>query len=404
MARFSYTARDGGGQLQAGVEEAASAQALTASLRGRGWLVTDVGPADDALAATSAPRPGWGRLLVRAADVEVSLQQVASMLRAGISLLEALRGASEQASTRALAAVWRDVAERIQQGASLADAMEAQGCFGRLVVQLVRVGEQTGTLSQVFEQAAEALEARRELRSNVVSALAYPAVVLVAAVGVTVFMLVYLIPKLNRFLNALGKKLPPMTQALLDISAWFQANGLTTIVLIAALVTGVLALRSWPPGRLAMDRLLLRVPVIGWVLRLSGTSTFSRSFATLVQSGVNIIDGLGTVEELHGNAYLARQVAAARQHVMRGGALAEPLAAPGGFVPMLPRMVAVGEASGTLDEALIEVNRFSEQQLRRAIKRLALIAEPLVVIVVGGIVGFVYMSFFVALFSAASKR
>lgn len=403
MPVFSFEARSGTGQPQRGTQEAPSAAALVTSLRERGWLVLTVRPAEE-----SEPGIDWLVLLKpfrllppRTVDVEVSLQQMAVMLRSGLTLLAALKTVAEYAQRPAMRRVWEDVAERIQQGSSLADAMDGHRCFNHMVLQLVRIGEQTGTLETVVLRAAEALERRRLLRTQLLTALTYPTIVLVAAIGVTVFMVVGVIPKLRIFLQALGRKLPPMTQRLLDVSAFVETHGVQILISVFGLTGAVIALYLWPPGRLAIDRYLLRLPIIGRLLRLSGTAQFAHGLSVLLESGITLVEALRTVEQLHRNRYLASRVAEARQSVLRGSSLAEPLATPGAYLPMLSRMTAVGESAGTLDDVLREVARFHEGQLQTAIRRFSAIIEPVIVLVVGGIVGFVYISFFVALFSVA---
>jgi type IV pilus assembly protein PilC len=170
-----------------------------------------------------------------------------------------------------------------------------------------------------------------------------------------------------------------------------------------ALIGGAVAIYSWPPGRYWVDRSALRVPVLGVLFRLASTATFSRSLGILIRSGVTLLEALRTVERLHHNRYLAGQVVSARDSVMQGGTLAEPLRTAHAFMPMLPAMVAVGESTGTLDDVLDEVARFHESQLQVAIRRFSIIIEPAIIVVVGGIVGFVYISFFLAMFSTAGQ-
>lgn len=406
MPTFTYKARDSAGRPQQGVQEAASATVLVNNLRQRGWLVLNVVAGDGAEAATD-----WALYLnpfnllpPRSADVEMSLQQIAVMLRSGITLLSALKTVAEQARRPTMTKVWEDVARRIQSGTTLADAMASHRCFSHLVIQLVRVGEQTGTLEQVVIRAADQLERRRILRTTLLTALTYPVIVLVAAIGVTVFMVVGVIPKLQVFLKALGRQLPPMTQMLLDVSEAVHTYYIHGIVGVIAILGTLIALYSWPPGRLYIDRLLLRLPVVGRLLRLAGTVLFARGLGSLIRSGITLVEGMRTVEELFRNRYLASRVAAARNAVLRGGSLAEPLKPRDAFMPMLASMVAIGETAGTLDDVLDEVARFHETQLQSAIRQFSAIIEPVIVIVVGGIVGFVYISFFLALFAAAGSR
>lgn len=404
MATFAFAARDQAGRPHRGSIEASSPDAVVSDLRDRGWVVVEVRPeqAGGASSGVALPTISLSNLLpVRSSDVEVSLRQMAVMLRSGLTLLTALQTVSEQAPRAGMRRIWKDVSSRIQEGAGLADAMSKHSQFSQLVVQLVRVGEQTGQLEAVLTRASATLEERRQLRSQLLTALTYPTIVFLAAIGVTVFMMVSVIPKLQTFLAALGRSLPPMTQLLIDISDFVNAHLLHAGIGLVLLVGGVIGLRSWPPGRLVMDRYLLRIPLIGKLLRLSGTVLLGRGLSTMLRSGVTLLEGLRTVERLIGNRYLTEQVAVARDAVMHGDALAVPLERKHAFMPMLASMVTVGESAGTLDEVLEEVSRFYEDELRRAIRRLAALVEPAIILVVGGIVGFVYISFFMALFAAA---
>ncbi|MFN4259447.1 MAG: type II secretion system F family protein [Gemmataceae bacterium] len=404
MPQFTYQARDASGRTQQGRMEAASPAALVSDLRTRGWLVLGV-------RAVTSERQGQTFNLAqlnpfywmppRSLDVETSLQQMAVMLRSGLSLMTALKTVAEQASRPALARVWEQVARRIQEGSGLADAMAQHRCFNYLVVQLIRVGEQTGNLELVLLRAADVLERRRNLVNSLIMALAYPLVVLVAALGVSAFMVFNVIPKLANFLATTGRQLPAMTQFLVDVTTFIQTYLPQVLIgIVVAIVAGV-ALYLWPPGRMFIDRWLLRVPIIGKVLRLAGTALFSRGLGILVHSGVTLLEGLRTVERLFGNRYLALRVAEAREAVIRGGNLADNLTDRTAFMPMLSRMVAIGESAGTLEEVLEENATFHEAQLQRTIRWLSMMIEPAIIIVVGGVVGFVYISFFMALFAAA---
>jgi type IV pilus assembly protein PilC len=170
-------------------------------------------------------------------------------------------------------------------------------------------------------------------------------------------------------------------------------------MLLAAVAAGVMVYK-WPPGRALIDRWALRTPVLGKVLRLAGTVTFASSLGVMLRSGITVLEALRTVEGLHANTHLASRVAAARDAVMEGGDLARPLAEKQAYMPMLSSMVAVGENTGQLDEVLERVTVFHEAQLKAAIKKLSALIEPLTIVVVGGIVGYVYLAFFMALFAA----
>ena len=398
MPNFRFRAKDATGRTQAGATDAPSAAALADDLRGRGWLILEIAQQ----AGQRRAQRTFHVRSIRSIDVEVSLQQIASMLRGGVTLLAALRTVIRQATRPAMAAAWQGVSEDVQEGSSLADAMAERRCFNRLVVQLVRIGEQTGTLEQVLDRAARTLESRRILRANALTALTYPMIVLAAAIAVTAFMVLYLIPKLEVFLEALGRTLPPTTQFLLDVSHAVNTYWAQFTILIVTAVVGFIAFYRWPQGRAMVDHALLRIPVVGHILRLSGTAGFSKAMGVLIGSGITILESLRTAEGLMANHRLSSTVAQARQAVLNGGSLAEPLSRRGAFMPMLGSMVEVGETAGSLEDSFEEVAAFHEHQLQSAIKRLSVIIEPVIVVVVGGIVGFVYVSFFQALYAGAA--
>lgn len=397
MPLYSFEARDAGGRSIGGRQEAASVGALTADLRRRGLLVVGV----KAVAPAAPPPRGRGWLRVRASDVELSFRQLAVMLRSGLTLLNALRTLAEQSDRRSMAWVWEDVSERIQSGATLADAVSRHRCFPHLSVQLIRVGEQTGVLENVLTRAADIMENRRMLITTLLTSLAYPTIVLVAAIATCLYMVFGVIPQIARLLASSGRRLPAMTQTLVDVSTYSVAHAADFGIGIALILGSLVGLYLWPPGRLFLDRFILRVPIIGRLLRLAATALFARALGILVGSGVTLLDGLRTVEGLFRNRYTSGRLAEAREGMLRGATLAAGLDDRAAFMPMLSRMVAVGEATGALEQVLDETARFHEDQLKRAIRWLSLLIEPAIIVIVGGIVGFVYVSFFLALFSAS---
>ena len=403
MAAFQYSARDRLGALREGVAAAATAEALAGELRGQGLLVLRIDPAASRERAPAFSFSPFAWLPAARFDIEVGFQQLAAMLHSGLTLLVALRTVAEQARRARAAALWRDVAERIERGDTLSGALAAEGRhFPDYVVQLVRVGENSGELDTMLTRAAAHLEQSRNLRLMVVNAMAYPAIVVVLAVGVSAFMVLSVIPKIERFLAGSGRSLPALTQSLLDVSNWLRdylpevATGM-----LAVLASGWI-LHRWPPGRLWLDAASLRIPVAGTVLRTAGTAVFARGMGILLESGVGLIESLHTAEQLVRNRALSRRVAAAREAVTRGETLAEGLTGHREFLPMLPRMVAVGEATGALGRTLNDLATFHEGQLVAIVRRLGVVIEPVLILAVGGIVGFVYIAFFVALFSLAT--
>ncbi|MEL6895794.1 MAG: type II secretion system F family protein [Planctomycetota bacterium] len=398
MPRFEFQARDSGGMIQVGVIEEPTLQSAVAAIRARRWLVVNIDETKD------SPQRGKGLgwfLPVRAIDIEMSLRQMSVMLRSGVPLLDATRVLFENAERKGLYRIWNSISQDVLEGASIAESMLPHSKFPAVAVYLARVGEQTGELDLTLRRAAEIVRSRRQLRSKILTAMAYPAAVLLAGLGVTLFMVFSVIPKLQRFLETIGKDLPATTQLLVDVTNFANDRVVPLGVTSAGFVLIMIVAFLYEPTRYWIDRLLLYVPVIGGLFRAAAAASFSRNLQTLIQSGVSLLDGLRSVEDLIGNRRLREQLAASREMVVEGSSLADAVRTHADFTPMLPRILAIGESSGRLDEVLGEAAEYYEEQLSASVARLAALVEPLMLLVVGGIVGFVYVSFFMALFAAA---
>ena len=402
MAEFRYKARDASGGATSGTIAASSRSVAAAQLRSRGLIVVGVERIEELVQArtTSIDWSGW--LPPRSIDVELSLQQLAMMLRGGMTLIAALTALSEQASRRSLGKIWQTIVGKIQTGENLSTALTSQNCFPDFVVQMVRVGERTGELVPVLQRSIETMRSRRTSRQEVVSALIYPVMVILVAIGVTIYMIAYLIPKLELYLQSLSKDMPVMTQRLVDLSAWLRDSYALVGIVATCLVVITIVLYNSREGRIWMDRILFNIPVVGRLLRLSETSTFARSLSMMLGSGITLVDSLGTVEKLLHNRHAAKSVLRSRDRIIQGGTFADSLNDQVAFSPMLKKMVAVGQQSGDMRSVLQEVADYQDDQLKALIKRLNAIITPVLTVGVGIVVGYVYIAFFVALLAAGS--
>lgn len=406
MPFFKYKARDDAGRSVDGRREAPDASALSRQLRDNGLIVLSI--EEDRAAAFSEPgllprwHPAW-LLPIASLDIELGLRQTAAMLRSGVPLSLALQTVAAQARRPRAARAWLAILGRIRAGDSLSDAMASLGnVFPEEVVQLTRVGEHSGELDVVLARSADQMAARREIRANVANALIYPCLAILMAIAVSVFLVVTVIPKIAAFLQQGNTTLPPLTQSLMDTSDWLRANGLYILGGIGAAIAAWCAARLNPTARECEDAILLHLPVAGCVLRVSGTAVFARVMALLVESGVTLLDALHVISHVLSNRRLARRIADARDEVMRGAPLSEALAKAHEFMPMLPRMTAVAEKTGSLGTTFDEIARFHDTLLAILVKRISAAIEPATIIITGAIVGFVYISFFLALFSMAN--
>lgn len=400
MPEFAYTVRDRTGAQKSETTAAESREQLVRDLRQRGLLVLEINEVRYEAALRWSLNP-FDYRPINSLDVEKSFYQLSVLLRSGLPIMQALEFIRDFSKPGARK-VWSTMVERISEGESLSAAMAEHKVFQNMTLQLVRVGESSGQLDYVLEQASLAMERRRNNRKQVFSALRYPAFMILFVIGIVEFMMNKLIPELKKFIHVMGGKLPPITQALIDTSNWFEMY--SPALMIALIGTGIvfLLLYQIPAVRFEIDRLALGIPIFGRLFRLSATTTLAQSLGILLRSGVRLLDGLDTIESLIGNRYLASRIRYAKERVSQGSTLAEPLAEKNAFMPMLTRMIRVGEMSGRLDPVLEEMGRHFEFELQRMILFMTGLIGPTMTVVVGGIIGFVYAAFLVAMFSAGA--
>lgn len=394
MPSFTWIARDEHGRTQRGRREGMSEREVASSLRGEGLLPVVVRDAE------VVP---WHRRPIhvfgpRPVDLEMHLRQLSFMLRTGLTLLSALRVVGDQGGGAA-SRVWRAVGEAVRAGSPLHEAMARHRCFTRLTCSLVEVGERSGNLDHVLARAAEAMARRRQTRTQVVTALAYPAIVVVMATATVCFLVLSVVPKLAKFLAGLGRRLPASTQLLVDIADAVRMHLVTGSIVLLAVVAGVAVAWSTAPGRRALEGVLLRVPIVGRILGLAAVSAFAHNGALLLASGVRLIAALGIVPPLLALHLVRFRLARVRERVVQGSALAEAMVAERVFPPLVREMVAVGETTGSLDEVLQGVAEHHDEQLRELVRRLGTLIEPVLLLVIGSVVGFVYFAFFMAIYS-----
>ncbi len=400
MPIFTFTARDRSGQQTNDTIESANKDSAIMALRQQGLLVLQIKElkkkAGDEKTFSLNP---LAYRSITSFDIEHAFHQMAVMLRSGISLLDALEITRRYARIGAKK-TWQQIIDHILQGGTFTEALQEHSIFSNLVVQLIRVGEETGGLSTVMDQAAKEMEISRKLQKQIFGALKYPAFTLLMAIGLVAFMLTSIVPEIKKLLKIMGKPMPPITQALIDISDWFVANSMGLLIGFIVSIAVFVLLYNVKLTRWWIDRIALHIPVFGKVFRLAGTVLFCRAMGLLLSAGVLIVDALEIMANLHGNKYMGSQVAHARERVMLGSSLADPLE-NAGYMPLVMQMIKVGENSGALDEILAEMTEYHDELLRQAIATLIGLIAPAMTIIVGGIIGFVYAAFLVAMFSAA---
>jgi general secretion pathway protein F len=394
MAVFAYKALDARGRRQTGTLAADTPVEGRQILRKHGWCIEHFAPAAGTMARASRLR--WARLRAignrsrRADRVADSARELALLLRTGVPLADGLDVLIRQYKPGRWQAVLRDIRDRVATGLSLADAMQAHaGWFDALFLSAVRVGQQAGALDQALSQLAAFLKERRRLASRLTAALVYPLILLVLGIGVTLFLMTYVIPQLLTVLQASGRPLPAPTallkagsDALIQFWPWIGLGGL----LLAGAGSAVLRTE---PGKRQCHRLVLRLPLVGPLIRKTLVARFAQQMAMLLTSGIPFTEAVATVRQGSRNVVLADELRAIGDAVQAGSDIAPTLSHSRVFPPLVVHLVAVGQDAGELTEILTQLKIGYETEVELAIGKFTSALEPLLIVVMASVIGFV---------------
>jgi type IV pilus assembly protein PilC len=394
---FAYRVRDQQGKMIGGTLEADSQGAVASRLRQMGYAPVSIEAAKARTLRMEVKLPGSGR--VKPKELAVFSRQFATMINSGLSLLRALSILAEQTQNKRLAAVIGQVRNEIEQGSALSVALgQHPKVFSRLYVSMVRAGEVGGFLDQVLLKVAEALEKEVELRGKVKSAMTYPVVVFAMVLLIVSAMLIFIVPMFKNLYGQLGGTLPLPTRVLVNISDLVKRGFVFVLIGIAL---GTFGFKRWlttPSGRYRTDAFKLGAPVFGPLFHKTALSRFSRTLATLLRSGVPILQALEIVSETVNNGVMAKAIKDVQDSVREGESLAVPLAKHPVFPPMVVQMMAVGEETGALDTMLAKVADFYDQEVEAAVNALTSLIEPILIAVMGAAVGGMVIALYMPMF------
>jgi type IV pilus assembly protein PilC len=347
--------------------------------------------------------PALGRIGRRRIPVQEFLvfnQELATLLKAGLPLLQALDLMLERMHNPHFRSVLSDVRDRVKSGTDLSDAFAAQGdLFPRLYPSSLKAGERSGELEQVIRRFVRYMKLVLDARRRVISALVYPAVLVCLSITMIIIMAVYVVPRFMGLFEELGTDLPLITQIVLAVSTFASSNWPLLLALLAA---AAVALSTWgrtEPGRLALDRLKLRIPFLGPVLHRFALSEFSRSLATLLAGGIPLVPAFEIAVASVGNAYVRSRLEPTIQMVREGKPFYAALESSGIFIEMSIDMVKVGETTGSLDEMLNSVSEFLDEQVETRMQRLLSLVEPMMLVFMGVIIAILLISIYLPMFS-----
>ena len=332
-------------------------------------------------------------------EVVIFTRQLATMVGAGIPLLECLEILREQAASRQFNMLLGEVVASVRGGEDLSTSLDRYPkVFTDVYVSMIKAGEASGQLDDILGRLAEYLESAQRLKRNIKSAMTYPVVSLVLIFGITFFLMIFIIPKFKEIFVGLGVELPGLTKAVLGASEWCENNYPLIFVGMIGFFILLKIYKGTKNGRTQWDWLMLHLPVFGNLFQKVGLARFSKTFATMLRSGVPILGALEIVADTSGNAIISDAVLNARENVRKGEPLNEPLAQSPVFPPMVTRMIGIGEKTGSLEQLLDKIAEFYEEQVNATVKQLTSLIEPIMIAIMGLLVGTICLSVFLPIF------
>lgn len=404
MAVYEFRGFDSAGKSVKGVREADTEKAMRAHLRRENIMVTEVKSGGRKGKKEGKKKGGEKEGLldrevdfsflqrVSSDDVGIATRQLATLLQAGVTMVESLNAIIDQIDNRAFKRIFSHIKEDVNEGSSLADALAKHKVFDHVYVNMVRAGESSGTLDIVLERLADFKEGQARLKSEVLGTLMYPIIMIFVGVGIVGILFTVVVPRITRIFEHANAQLPVMTKILIWASTftrdWWWG-------ILAGMILSVIVFRRWlrsEKGRAKWDAWVLHIPVFGNLIRMLAVSRFARTLGTLLQSSVPLLTSLDIVKNVVANDVIARAVEATKDAVREGEDIAGPLKRSGQFPPMVVHMVAIGERSGALEGMLDRVATAFEHRVETRLKTLTSLLEPLMILGMGGVVGFIVFS------------
>jgi len=397
MPLFHYVARDPRGQVVNGRIEAANTSAVVRILRERQLMPTTIEETRPSVAEKRRVKGRWGR--VRIFDLAVFCRQTATMLRAGLTLTETLDILSEQAEKATLKTVLKTVQKDVEAGSSLTEAISRHPkVFNQFFISMIKAGEASGMLDSILDQMAIYFETVASIQRKIRSAVVYPIVVFCFAIAVTIFLLTSVVPVFKEIYAGAGGTLPIPTQIIIAISDIIKNRWWMVLLVLVGIIIAAYRWNKTPSGRRFFDTVKIRMPIFGKLFLKASLAKFARTFATLMRSGVNVLTALEIVAKTSGNILIEEEILRARTSIRGGESISQPLAESPLFPPMVTRMISVGERTGALENMLNKVAEFYEDQVSTTVAALTSVIEPVLIIVVGLMVGFIVISMFLPMF------
>jgi type IV pilus assembly protein PilC len=400
LSKFDYEVRDRAGKLVSGQIEADNQEAVAQKLKSMGYAPLKISEVKTSGMQTELKIPGMGNK-VKLKELAIFSRQFATMINSGLALIRALSILAEQTESAKLRETIEAVRADVEQGQSLSNAIaKHEKVFPKLYVAMVRAGETAGMLDEVLIRVAVMLEADVRLRSKVKSAMTYPIIVLVMAIGLSTAMLIFIVPTFTAMFEDLGSELPAFTQLLVDLSSFVMSplGVVTYIVVPVVLWQAYKRIRATEKGRYTLDVIKLKVPVFGILFHKIALTRFARNLSTLLAAGVPILQALEITKDTVNNGPMGDAIGDVQDSVRQGESIAGPLSNHDIFPPMVVQMIAVGEETGNVDGMLIKVSEFYDTEVEAMTESLAALMEPLMIAIIGAVVGGMVIALYMPMF------
>jgi len=394
MAVYVWKGRTLAGEAQSGEIEVGRQEEALDILRKKKILITSMRPKSSGVSIPKFGGPG-----VSTKDLAIFTRQFATMISAGLPLVQCLDILAKQSSKPSFGRIIGEVTREVESGSTLSDALgKHRNVFDDLFRNMVAAGEAGGVLDEILMRLATYIEKADALKRKIQSAMVYPAVVMTVALGATSFMLIFIIPTFAKMFTDFGGELPMPTRIVLGLSHFMTSFWWALLLGMVGLFIAFNRYYATEGGKRRVDGIMLRLPVLGDVLLKGAVARFTRTLGTLIASGVPILSGLEITAKTAGNKVIAEAIMSARASIREGETVSAPLKTSGIFPPMVTQMISVGEQTGALDEMLTKIAVFYEAEVDTAVDTLTSIIEPCMIVVMGGIVGGMVVAMYLPMF------
>lgn len=387
MAQYNYKAMDKNGKAKKGSIEAVTVDKAKEKLKSEGLIVQEI-------KEQGIAKAGRGKK-VKDKDLAVFCKQFASVLNAGVTIISALEMMSEQLENKTLQRALQEAQAYVQKGGTLADAFKLNPkVFPPIMINMTAAGEMSGNLEICFERLTTHFETANALHSKVKGAVTYPIVILIVVVAVVAVLLVGVIPQFSQMFDDLGSELPAATQMLVNLSNFLQHKWYIVIIVVAAIIFGLKAFGKTEAGSLMYAKIGMKAPLFGNLTVKSAAATFSRTMATLMASGISLIDAVEQVAKMINNRIIREALLDAKVQISKGVPLSKPLRDCGIFPAMLPQMTRIGEETGNIEDMMDKVADYYEMEVNDATDALTAAMEPMIIVIMGVVVGGIVMAIY----------